>query len=878
MRLLDFFIDVTLRSSRAEAGIDRIERSAMNAGAQLGAMAFGAFGVAKALASTITAGASFEAQMNSVAALTSGTTEEMAALKDKARELGRTTKFSATEAAAGIESLARNGLTVKQILDGALDSTLLLAAAMGEDLAPTADFMTDVMGQFKIAAEDTGAVVDLLAGAAKSSKFDMTQLWQAFAQGGGTAAEMGVELQEFLATISLISPSFKSGSDAGTSFKTLMTRLPGITKPARKQLEKLGMEFFDQRGKLKDMPEIITQLRKGLGNLTDKSQIEAVQDIFGVDAMRVALALAGAEAGDYERILERIEEASAKEMANKRMEGLTGAWKELMSAVEAVQIALFESGIGAYLEGLVDKTAELVRGVEAWVSANPEVIEQMIEVVNTFAPIIGALIAARALVWMLAGRFRGLFFIASYLAARMEGISAYVKQITDAVNEWTAAHPELVANVVQILDKLAPILGMIFAARIGVGMVARVFGWLAAGVGLISSRFKVLLLIVAFLATTLLGTGESLAGVNEGLAETSGWIGKIVSAVQDWAAEHPELVNAVKTVFGALLPILSVMLAARMGIGLLMGAFRLLGVTALARAVASIAGWTKFSAIGGIITAVAGAFTKLANAAVTQAGRAIAAWTEVGDSADPERRGRRGRGRGRGLGKKALAGGAALAVAGFVGATLMESSERREDTFQELPEIAHLQIGTVEAAYMRDNPDLIPDLLKQYEKDGAYIKDHPNTRTPAFLERERARSAELNFPSIATEQVVVDAPPSIDPVEVAGSGHTGGKEGVVAEPDKFDALLDLLLAGAVPPAAMRWGEDSAAVPPRDTIGKGAAPAPVTPAGKTVNLDASVNGTTVRIEVPSEATADDLMREIGDYLDSVNRGAALQGAE
>src|SRR5690606_17942302 len=168
-----------------------------------------------------------EAQMSNIAAVLNMTAQEAAPLKDLILELGvdPDLKVNAVEAANAIEMLARNGLSMDEIMAGAARSTVLLANATGADFSVAADIATDAMAIFKISAEEMSTAVNGITSVTNASKFTIDDYALALAQGGGVASAAGVEFTDFTTSIAAISPLFKSGSDAGTSFTTMIQRL-----------------------------------------------------------------------------------------------------------------------------------------------------------------------------------------------------------------------------------------------------------------------------------------------------------------------------------------------------------------------------------------------------------------------------------------------------------------------------------------------------------------------------------------------------------------------------------------------------------------------------------------------------------------------------
>lgn len=325
---------------------------------------------AAAKAVTLKAAADFEEGMNRVEAATGASADEMARLEAMARKAGKA--FTATEAAQAMENLAKNGLTTTQILGGAYDATVKLAAATGAQLAPAADVVTDVMQQFGKRADELNGVVDNITGTLIASKFGFDDYRLAIGQAGGVAGKIGVKFEDFNAALAVTSSSFASGSDAGTSFKTFLARLVPQSDEARKAMELLKLSFFDEKGGMVDMEEAANRLHKALAGLSQQSKLEGVQKIFGTDAMRTALAMADAGADGIKRMREEIAKASAADQAAVRLKGFNGALRELRGTAEGLAIAIGKSG-------LLETATRWTKGLSALAATlsklNPEVLK-----------------------------------------------------------------------------------------------------------------------------------------------------------------------------------------------------------------------------------------------------------------------------------------------------------------------------------------------------------------------------------------------------------------------------------------------------------------------------------------------------------------------
>jgi TP901 family phage tail tape measure protein len=367
-------------------------------------------------------GRQFDAAMKRVQAATSATDAELARLREAARDTGERTAFTAMQSADAIEVLAKNGLDVQQILNGALGATVSLAGALGSELAPSADLVTDLMQQFNLEAAQMPALADSVTAAALESKFGFDDLRLAIGQAGGVAGQFGVDVDEFLTALAATASGFASGSDAGTSYKNFLQRLTPQSKQAAAAMDELGLNFYNADGSMKSMVEIVGELERGIAGLSDEARNNALQDIFGTDSIRTALLLANKGASGFSELATAMAEVSAEDQAQVRLEGLDGALKEVAAAWEAVQIASSEAGGLDVAEEVVDRLTKALR----YLSENFEEVEEVVERV------------AQALVVYLVGRGIKLA-VAQAISMR----AAYVDLATSVTGVGVAAQRSL---------------------------------------------------------------------------------------------------------------------------------------------------------------------------------------------------------------------------------------------------------------------------------------------------------------------------------------------------------------------------------------------------------------------------------------------------
>lgn len=363
----------------------------LTGGIALGIGALGA-GFAAFATTGVNAAIDLEHQMSAIAAVLKITKDEAQPLQDLIGDLALNPQLTVTtqQAADAIEMLARNGLDMTQIMDGAAEAVVALSNATGGEFAQSADVMTDAMAQFNIEAGDLEQVIDGITGVVNNSKFTMNDFALALAQGGGVAATVGVEFDDFTTTIAAISPLFASGSDAGTSFKTMLLRLVPASDPAAEAMKELGIitedgsnAFFDAEGNLKSMAEISGVLNGALEGLTEEQKNNYLATIFGTDAMRAAAGIAGLTAEEFTALSENVNlSGQAFQSAATRVDNVKGAMDILGGIFEALGIQLGQKLL-PYIRAFVDQ-AIVIADVYGGVA---------IEAVSSFVDSIAALIA-----------------------------------------------------------------------------------------------------------------------------------------------------------------------------------------------------------------------------------------------------------------------------------------------------------------------------------------------------------------------------------------------------------------------------------------------------------------------------------------------------
>ena len=296
---------------------------------------------------------SFEKNMNKVKALTGETGQAFDDMTQLAKDLGKSTKFSASEAADAMGFLAMAGFKTQEIM-GSLPGVLELAASANLGLAESADITTNILTGYGRTVEQVGETNDILVKAFTSANTDLVQLGQAFKFVGPVAKSAGVSFEETTAALSLMGNAGIQASMAGTALRGAITKLLTPTNKAAKTMREVGLVATDSTGQLLPMADIVQQLGER-GATTAQ-----LMTIFGLRAGPAMAGLVSQGHGALRKLTGELENAGgiASRVATIQMEGLNGAFIRFKSAAEGAfieigeklapaLIGLFEAGIKA---------------------------------------------------------------------------------------------------------------------------------------------------------------------------------------------------------------------------------------------------------------------------------------------------------------------------------------------------------------------------------------------------------------------------------------------------------------------------------------------------------------------------------------------------
>lgn len=323
-------------------------------------------------AAALKAGMDFEEAMSGIKAVSNATASEMSKLKKLAIDLGKETKYSAKEAADGIQELLKAGLTTEQVLNGGLAGALTLASAGGIELAEAAEIASTALNAFKKDNLTVAKSADILAGAANASATDVKELRFGLAASSAVASAVGLTFKDTATALAVFAQNGLKGSDAGTSLKTMLMNLQPATDKQRKAFAKLGLitkegtsAFFDSTGKLKSMKDIAGTLKTSMAGLTDAQRLATMEIIFGSDAIRAANILFAEGEKGVTNMANAMDKVKAADVAKEKMNNLKGAIEELKGSIETFMIKLYDANNGPlkdfakYVQKIVDKLNSL---------------------------------------------------------------------------------------------------------------------------------------------------------------------------------------------------------------------------------------------------------------------------------------------------------------------------------------------------------------------------------------------------------------------------------------------------------------------------------------------------------------------------------------
>lgn len=381
-------------------------------------------------AAAVKTAADFDSAMSQVAAVSGATGSDLEALREKAREMGANTKFSASEAAEAMNYMAMAGWKTGDMLSG-IEGIMNLAAASGEDLATTSDIVTDALTAFGLSASDSGHFADILAAASSNANTNVSMMGETFKYCAPIAGSLGFSAEDTAEAIGLMANAGIKSTQAGTSLRTIMTNLSGDVKICGDSIGEVTVATSNADGSMRDLSDILADCRLAFSGLSESEQAAAAESLVGKNAMSGFLALMNAGEGDINKLSSAIANCDGKsaEMAATMQDNLAGQLTILKSQLEELAISFGELLMPA------------IRAIVGWIQQFVDWLNGMDEGTKKTVVTVALLAAALGPVLIVAGKVISAVGTIMSIVPKIAGVINTVKTAFAALNVTMLANP-----------------------------------------------------------------------------------------------------------------------------------------------------------------------------------------------------------------------------------------------------------------------------------------------------------------------------------------------------------------------------------------------------------------------------------------------------
>lgn len=322
-------------------------------------------------------GSSFEAGMSEVEAISGATGSELEALENKAKSLGSSTKFSATEAASAMTNMSLAGWSVNQTLSG-IDGVLQLAAASNMDLAEASQVVTDNISTFNLEASQSTHIADMMAYAQANSSTTAAELGEAYKNCGANMNAAGQDIETTTSFLEALANNGLRSSEAGTSLAAIMRDLTSKMKDGKIAIGDTSVAVMDSNGNFRDATDILKDVESATDGMGDAQKQAALMATFTSDSIKglnMLLNTGADQVAGYEESLRNCSGA-ASDMADTMQDNLQGKLTELSSATEGLGIAAYDYISGPLQDG-VELLTDIVSGLTDAITPQKDAMEDM---------------------------------------------------------------------------------------------------------------------------------------------------------------------------------------------------------------------------------------------------------------------------------------------------------------------------------------------------------------------------------------------------------------------------------------------------------------------------------------------------------------------
>ncbi|WP_320952163.1 phage tail tape measure protein [Hungatella effluvii] len=399
-------------------------------------------------AAAVKVAADFDSGMSKVAAVSGAAGEDLDKLREKAREMGAKTKFSASEAASAMEYMAMAGWKTGDMLDG-IEGIMNLAAASGEDLATTSDIVTDALTAMGLSASDSGHFADILAAASSNANTNVSMMGETFKYCAPVAGALGFSAEDTAEAIGLMANAGIKSSQAGTAMRTMLTSLTGEVKFSGAGFGELTVQTTKTDGSMRSLGDILKDCRGAFSQMSESEQAANAEALVGKNAMSGFLAVMNAAPEDIEKLNGAISncDGTAEKMAATMQDNLAGQVTILKSQLEELAIS-----IGEMLMPYIRQIVGWIQGLVDWLNGLDEGTKKMIV---TIALVAAAVAPVLIVIGKVVGAVGTIMTVVPQIAAAISGVIAFVSgTVIPAIGAVVAAVgwiPIAIAAVIAII-------------------------------------------------------------------------------------------------------------------------------------------------------------------------------------------------------------------------------------------------------------------------------------------------------------------------------------------------------------------------------------------------------------------------------------------
>ncbi len=374
--------------------------------------------------------ADFDTAMSKVAAVSGAAGDDLDLLREKAREMGSKTKFSASEAAEAMNYMAMAGWKTADMLGG-IEGIMNLAAASGEDLATTSDIVTDALTAFGLSAQDSGHFADVLAAASSNANTNVSMMGETFKYAAPVAGALGYSVEDVAEAIGLMANSGIKSTQAGTALRTMMTKLQGELKLSGEAFGEITVQTANADGSMRELNDILADLRVAFSQMSESEAAASAEALVGKNAMSGFLAIMQAAPGDINKLNSAIRDCdgSAETMAATMQDNLAGQLTILKSKLQELAISFGELLMPA------------IRTIVGWIQSVVDVLNRMDERTKKVIMTVALVVAALGPVLIIVGKVISAVGTIMSIVPKIAGVINVVKGAFAGLNAVMMANP-----------------------------------------------------------------------------------------------------------------------------------------------------------------------------------------------------------------------------------------------------------------------------------------------------------------------------------------------------------------------------------------------------------------------------------------------------